>query len=460
MNIGDIVSLEDELDEFLEEFRRCFSRAEPRLHMASYVRGQLRELDRKSVEPMALDARMAPRTLQEFLRTDVWDHDGMRDQAQRIVARDHSTRDSIAICDDSGHPKKGTETACVSRQYCGRAGKVDNCVVTVHLALATFDTKFRTMLDSIPYLPESWDTPARREKAGIPEDVVYRPKYDIALEQLDRARKNGVQFGWVVADIWYSHKRKFLAGLLDRNERFVLEIPRDFCGWTFDPQRGPERPPKQVRNLAWHSRRLKDQIWHDVHVKDTEKGPEVWKVRWLPFWCAIDDEIRGPFWLIWGRNVITGEDKFILSNASPGTPLEAILHVGFARWPIERCLEDEKSELGLSHFEVRKYQSLCRHLLLTNISHLFAARQANRLRGEKSGHQHPTNSSRHRRCHCHPDTTAGTATTATCPVPRSTGISPATKGVCPSVTHQNYNTPLDQKRRRSRPNSVLPPTNQ
>ena len=155
MNVEQIVSLGPELADFLDEFADCFGRSEPRSHMANYVRGQLSELPRKSIEPIALAAGLRPRTLQEFLRSDVWDHARMRDRVQQIVVRDHGEPQRIGIIDDSGHPKKGRQTACVNRQYCGRSGKIDNCVISVHLTASSFDTTFRAMVDSTPYLPKS-----------------------------------------------------------------------------------------------------------------------------------------------------------------------------------------------------------------------------------------------------------------------------------------------------------------
>jgi len=387
MNVEQIKSLGPELADFLDEFADCFGRSEPRCHMAEYIRGQLSELPRKSVEPIALAAGLAPRTLQEFLRTDVWNHAKMRDRVQQIVVCDHWEADSIGILDDSGHPKKGRHTACVNRQYCGRTGKLDNCVVSVHLTFSSFDTTFRTMVDSTPYLPQCWDEDRERcEKAGIPDDVVYRPKYDIALEQLDRAAAGGLVFGWITADIWYSQKPRFLAGLLGRGQRFVLEIPRNLPCWSSDPRRGQPRPASTAENLCRYSRHARNQPWVPFRIKDTEKGPMVWEVRAIPVWHECEGQVSGSWWLVHARNVRNPTDeKYFLSNASPGIPLEVILYVGFARWPIERCLQDEKSKLGLSHFEVRNYQSLCRHLYLTQVSHLFLARQTSRLRGKKSG---------------------------------------------------------------------------
>ena len=399
MNVKQILSLGPELANFLDEFADCFGRLEPRCHMAEYVRGQLSELPRKSVEPIALAAGLAPRTLQEFLRTDVWNHARMRDRVQQIVVRDHGEPQRLGIIDDSGPPKKGRQTACVNRQYCGRTGKIDNCVVSVHLTFSSFDTAFRAMVDSTPYLPKSWhEDRARCHKAGIPDDVVYRPKYDLALEQLDRAVANGLAFDWITADLWYSEKPRFVAGLLERRQRFVLEVPRNLACWSFDPGGKPSWPASTAENLCQHSRHARNQPWVRFRIKDTEKGPRVWEVRMLPVWHQCQGRVFGPWWLIHARNTLNPTDeKYFLSNASPGVPLEVLLHVGFARWPIERCLEDEKSKLGLSHFEVRHDQSLCRHLYLTQVSHLFLARQANRLRGEKSrGHAVPDPPSRER----------------------------------------------------------------
>lgn len=386
MNVDQIMSLGPQLAHYLDEYADCFGRSEPREHLGTYVRGQLLDLPRKSIEPIALANETNPRTLQEFVGTDVWDEQMMRDRLQQLVARDHLQHDSIGIVDDSGHAKCGSHTACVSRQYSGRAGKVDNCVVTVNLSLASFDTRFRVMLDSVPYLPESWDQDqARRRQTHIPDDVRYRPKYDIALEELDRARDNGVVFSWLLGDGWYGQKPKFLAGLQRRGQRFVVDIPCNFRCRSYDPC-STERvqPAKEVRHLARYSRHMMRQAWTRVYLKDTEKGPLVWEAKAMPVWVELEGQVYGPWWLVWARDVTDPrQEKFFLSNASAGVPFEVILHVGFARWPIERCLEDEKSELGMSHFEVRKYPSICRHLTMTMVSHLFLSRATEQLRGEK-----------------------------------------------------------------------------
>src|SRR5437762_7000737 len=139
-----ILGLGQELATFLSEFDDCFGRSEPRCKLETYVRGQLSELPRKSVEPMALQAGMAPRTLQEFLATDEWDEDRLCSHVRRLVKCDHADDQAIGVIDESGHPKKGNQTAGVSRQYCGNTGKIDNCVMTVHLTYTSFGGEFRT----------------------------------------------------------------------------------------------------------------------------------------------------------------------------------------------------------------------------------------------------------------------------------------------------------------------------
>jgi len=208
-------------------------------------------------------------------------------------------------------------------------------------------------------------------------------KYQIALEQVRRALANGVSFAWFTADEWYASAPEFLAGLETLGQRYVVEIRRSFHGWLCDPRNQTRAVYRDVETLSRYSRAMLCQPWQRVYLQDTEKGPMVWEVKWAPFWLQRADQVRGPYWLIYPRNVLDpSEAKYFLANAAPGTPDEIILHIAFARWPIERCLEDEKDELGLSHFEVRKYGAFMRHLSVTQVSHLFLAQATERLRGE------------------------------------------------------------------------------
>jgi len=439
MTVDQILALGPKLARFLEQFADCFGRPEPRQHLCHYVRGQLSDLPRKSVEPIALFNDVAPRTLQEFLGSDEWDHDRLRDRLQQIVARDHADPKAIGIIDDSGHPKKGRKSAGVQWQYCGNTGKPDNCVITVHLGYASFDTSFRVVVDSSLYLPKSWDEDRQRcREAGIPDAVVYRPKYVMALEQLDRAQANGLAFSWIAADEWYAEKPAFLAGLEQRQYRYVVEIPRNLLGWLHPPGSEPRHAFRPVEHLCRHSRPMLRQAWERFHIKNTDKGPLVWEVKATSqVWLRRDGQPLGPYWLIWARNVLDPvEEKYFLSNAAPETRLETILHVACARWPIERCFEDKKTELGLSHFEVRKYQAICRHLLITQLSHLFLAEQTQQLRGEKSAAHSVSGPHRRQRLHRRP-------VVASRPTPATLGTRRRTSP--PYANPQLHRTPLSHQ---------------
>src|SRR5271169_1419507 len=154
MDVEQIRQLEPKLDRFLGRFADCFARKDTRAHLGVYVRGQLSDLPQKSVEPIALAAGVAPRTLQEFLSQLVWDHDMMRDRVQQLVLDQHTGPHRIGIFDETSDPKKGVKTPGVQKQWCGRLGKVENCLVTVHLAFA--QENFHCLVDGELFLPESW----------------------------------------------------------------------------------------------------------------------------------------------------------------------------------------------------------------------------------------------------------------------------------------------------------------
>jgi len=127
----------------------------------------------------------------------------------RLVAREDAGPNAVGIIDETSDVKQGKKTPGVKRQWCGTRGKKENCIVTVHLAYATGD--FHCLLDGDLFLPEDWSEDRNRcRAAGIPDDVVYRSKWQIALELYDRARGNGVVFDWLTFDEWYGGKPEFL----------------------------------------------------------------------------------------------------------------------------------------------------------------------------------------------------------------------------------------------------------
>ena len=393
-----------ELMSFVERFEDCFVDQRCREHLPRYVLGQLSELDRKSVEPIALKAGVPPRTLQEFLSLLSWDQIRMRDRVQQIIATEHAGPNSIGLVDETSFVKKGTKTPGVQRQWCGHIGKVENCMVTVHLGFTQGD--FQCLLDGDLFLPESWDEDRDRcAQAGIPETVVYRPKWKIALEQYDRAVANGIGFDWMTFDEYYGGKPEFRRALSDRDQKWVAEVPKNLCGWLTRPQvttqphvagkRSRRRlKPRLVKGAPTAKRldvllkrhpKLRDQPWQQYRFDDREQGPSVWEAKHIMLY-PFDDGLPGkPLLLIVARHVLReGDVKYFLADAPPGTRTETVLWVGLTRHRVERCFQDQKSELGLDHFEGRRYVGLMRHLYLTLVSYLFLIRAAQRRAGEKS----------------------------------------------------------------------------
>ena len=195
MDAQQIRKLRPMLNKYLGQFDDCFSRSEPFENLSVYVNGQLSDLPRKSIEPMADRAGVPPRTLQQFLSRAEWDDGRLADRLMQLVADEHAHPMSIGIADETGHPKKGGETAGVKRQYCGATGKVDNCVVTVHISYVAGE--FHTLLPGELFLPANWsDDRERCKAANIPDGMVHRPKWRIVLELHDQAVGNGIRFEW------------------------------------------------------------------------------------------------------------------------------------------------------------------------------------------------------------------------------------------------------------------------
>ncbi len=375
MDLAQLASLRPELDRFARHFDACFQTHCSRRHLRTYIAGQLSNLPRKSAEPIALQAGVAPRTLQEFLAFHRWDDEAMRDRLQARVASRHAHREAIGVVDETSLPKKGDKTPGVQRQHCGATGKTDNCVVTVHLGYVAGD--FHALLDGDLYLPQGWhEDRGRCRAAGIPDDIVYRAKWRIALEQIEGAVRRGVLLKWLCADEFYGRSYEFRLGVAELGLTYVVEVPCNLHGWS--AARKQERKQRRLDRYAkggappW-------QLWR---VKDTDKGPAVWKVRSLRFHPAEEDVRGDEQWLIVARNVLTHETKYFLSNAPADTHLGTLLHVAFSRWHIERIFREAKNEAGLDHYEGRCYVGLHRHLVLTSLSVLFLAEQKQRLAAE------------------------------------------------------------------------------
>lgn len=360
---------------YLRRYRPCFLQDRTAAHFDSYCRGLLADLPRKSVEPIALESGTAVRTLQQFLAFASWDHDAARDTLQRHVASllPDLPRDrlgTVGVIDETSCRKKGDKTPGVQRQYLGCLGKVDNGIVTVHVGVAR--GRFQALLDADLYLPKSWDEDRDRcEEAGIPDDVRYRAKWRVALDQLIRLDANGVKFDWLTFDEGYGSKVPFLRGLCLVNQRFVAEVPVSFS--VRMEGGGPARRADvvltahdAVGGARWRQRRetVADARWRAAESVVVVGG------RRLRLVVAVNEE--------------TVEVKYFVTNALDEPP-SRVLEVAFRRATIEHGFRLAKGEAGLVHYEGRQYTGLIRHLTLALVVMGFVSVHADRLRGEKSG---------------------------------------------------------------------------
>lgn len=396
MELATLQHLRLALDRFVSDFDGCIKTRPSRKHLRTYLNGQLGHLQRKNLEAIALEAQVPVRTLQEFLSLHRWDQDAVSHKIRERVRLKHGHPHAVGVIDETSFAKCGGKTVGVKRQYCGATGKIDNCVVTVHLGYVA--ETFHAILDGDLYLPEDWaqDT-VRREEAGIPPEVKYRPKWQIALDLIGRSLSDGMALEWITADELYGRTQDFRIQLTDWKLKYVVEVPCDTKGWTRLPEiepagtQGPIGRPltkPRVKEGEPSARRV-EALWHRggpswefYRIKDTDKGAVVWKVRETTFYPWTDG-IPGPAQrLIIAENMLEHETKYFLANAAD-VPLAEILCVAFSRFHIEHLFREGKSAVGLNEYQVRCYRSLIRHLILSNLSLLFLAEETDKLRGEK-----------------------------------------------------------------------------
>ena len=373
MTDQDIARLGPAFASFLRRFYPCFLRKRTAAHCDNYCRGLLSDLPRKSVEPIALACGTAVRTPQEFLTTATWDHELARGMLQRhmaevIQALPADPLGTVGVIDETSCFKQGDKTPCVRRQYLGCLGKIDNGIVTVHIGVAR--GRFQALLDADLYLPRSWDQDRQRcREAGIPDEVRYRAKWRIALDQLLRLHKNGVRFDWLTFDEGYGGKVPFLTVLSLAGQKFVAEVPVSFAVQTGGPSRTCRADTLLTSEAARAGRRYR--------IRRLTQADAWWRASGLPV------QVRGhAYTLVAAVNEATAEVKYFVTNAT-GEPLARVLAVAFRRATVEHSFRVAKTEAGLTHYEGRQYVGLLRHLVLALIVMAFVSIHTDRLRGEK-----------------------------------------------------------------------------
>lgn len=387
----DVEQFIHELKGFHEVFSDCFHRSESRGHFYRYMVGQFSELERKSIEPIALNVEDGNvRPMQRFISDAEWDDDKILDKYHSLVNEDMGIDDGVLIFDESGFVKKGNDSIGVSRQYCGSIGKVENSQVGVFAAYAS--PHGYALLDKRLFIPEKWfldDYKIRREKCKLPENMEFRTKPQLAVEMLNNiVEEEIIPFKYVLADSLYGTSPEFIEAVESLiGITYFVQVPEDTRCWLKRPVtrekkykykeeirsktvlEKTEKKPITVSTLATN---INDYFWYRRKVSEGTKGPIEYEFTKRQIILSNNDLPQKTVWLIIRRTI---EDepiyKYFLSNAPINSRLSLFVWLSGIRWAIEQCFEETKSELGMDHYEVRKYAGWHHHMLTSMLAHFF-----------------------------------------------------------------------------------------
>src|SRR5215470_1232005 len=373
---GDIDSFLEELRGFHTAFRACFARQEPRDQFFNYMVGQFSTLERKSIEPMALQVEGGKvRAMQRLVSEALWDEDAMRETYHRLVQDEMGEPDGVLIIDETGFAKKGADSVGVARQYCGSLGKVENCQVGVFAAYAS--RQGYVLVDKRLFLPEPWSTDAyqaRRTKCKMPDEVAWQSKPQLAAAMVQALHQAGVlPFKYIVADGLYGHSPDFWAACeaCVGTVAFVA-TPADTQGWlqpvattthTYT-YRGEQRTKRRAAapapapcTVAALAQAIPATFWYRRTVSEGTKGPITYEFARKRVQVCKEGQPTTVVWLLIKRTL--------------SAPLRLFVWLSGVRWAIEQCFEETKTELGMDQYEVRKYPGWHHHMLTCMLAHFF-----------------------------------------------------------------------------------------
>ena len=370
-------------------FAGVFGRKEPRAQAAKYLRGLMAQVQRKNSWQVAeAVGDRIPDATQRLLYRAHWKADAARDELQQYVIEVFGDEEGIGVVDETGFIKKGKRSAGVKRQYSGTAGKVENCQIGTFLSYATI--KGHVFLDRRLYLPQEWcDDPERREKAKIPDEVVFQTKPQQAAAMLKHAWQQGVPMRWVAGDEVYGDAPELRDTIARHGKLYVLGVRSNQPVWTkrpevIEPQAQKRRRPRTKARLAEDAppattaaavvAAWPEHSWQRLTVAEGEKGLVTYD------WACqrIVESSHGlpgrDAWLIARRSLNDGHEiAYYLSNAPLETSLRQMAQVASRRYTVEQCIEEAKGETGLDEYEVRLWHSWHRHITLSMMAHTWLA---------------------------------------------------------------------------------------
>jgi len=388
---GDVNNFINELKGFHEVFNDCFHRSESRGHFFRYMVGQFSEIERKSIEPIALKVEAGNvRPMQRFISDAEWNDDEILNKYHNLVNEDLGTADGALIFDETGFIKKGNDSIGVSRQYCGSIGKVENCQVGV---FAAYSSPYGyALLAKRLFIPQKWfsdDYKLRRKKCKLPENAEFKTKPQLAVEMFNNIVEEGIiPFKYVLADSLYGTSPEFIEAVESCvGTTYFVQVPEDTRCWLKRPitrekqyrYKGAirsrtvlEKTAKKPMTVSTLATNINDYFWYRRKVSEGTKGPIEYEFTKRRITLSNNGLPQKTVWLIIRRTI---EDqpvyKYYLSNAPTSAKLSLFVWLSGIRWAIEQCFEETKSELGMDHYEVRKYRGWHHHMLTCMLAHFF-----------------------------------------------------------------------------------------
>jgi len=324
-------------------------------------------------------------SMQHFLSNSPWEHQPVQDQIARDCDRlIGGSPDTGLIFDETGIPKKGKMSVGVARQWCGRLGKTDNCQTAVFGALSM--GPHVALIDERLYLPEEWTKDKkRRKKAGVPDDIEFKTKSQLAHEMVRNARARRIRFTWLGFDGGYGKEPAFLNALEDDGEVFMADVHKDQSIYLDDPaphvpeKKGRGRTPTQLVAAAPSMRVDKwiaeqpEEAWQRIAFRESTKGRLQADFLIQRVWTWNKSESKGRLrHLIVRREIGAKEEiKYSLSNAPEETTIERLAFMQGQRYFVERAFQDAKSNAGLDHYQVRGWQAWHHHMTMVMLAMLF-----------------------------------------------------------------------------------------
>jgi len=360
--VGAVATWAEGLDAVHARVAPRFARAEPRRRALAYLRGLLSPVERKNGWQLAEQAGEAtPDGMQHLLARADWDADRVRDDLRAYVVEQLGDEQAVLVVDETGFLKKGTKSVGVKRQYSGTAGRIENCQIGVFLAYAS--PKGRTFLDRELYLPKEWAADrARREEAAVPATVEFRTKPQLARAMLERALDAGVPAAWVTGDEIYGGDRRLRLWLEERQMPHVLAVKSTEPLWTRSTWR-----QVAAKTLA---AAIPAGEWERLSAGEGAKGPRVYDWARVPIRAL--PEPGWDYWLLVRRSISDPTElAYYVCFCAAGTPLAELVRVAGSRWAIEESFETAKGEVGLDHYEVRRWPGWYRHITLALLAHAY-----------------------------------------------------------------------------------------